>query len=80
MCIVTHGASDPRGLSYLTGNKFWIAVETRRNRFMIVPNRCVPVCGYDAGYFGLGLASLKAQFRFEIADFRPDPSKFSGPF
>jgi hypothetical protein len=30
-------------------------------------------CGYRAGYFGPGLASLSAQIRFEIEDFRLDP-------
>ncbi len=33
----------------------------------------MPVCGYRAGSFGLGLAQLSAQIRFEIEDFRPDP-------
>ena len=56
------------------------AVETRGHRSRIVRNRCVPVCGYRAGYFWLGLAQLWAQIRFEIGDFRPDPYKFSGPF
>ncbi len=35
--------------------KVRIIVETRRDRPRIVRNRCVPVCGYRAGYFGLGL-------------------------
>ncbi len=30
-------------------------------------------CGYLAGYFGLGLAKLWAQIRFESEDSRPDP-------
>ncbi len=59
--------------SYLAVYKFRIVVETRRNRPKIVRNRCVPLCGYHAGYFGLGLASLSAQIRLEIEDFRPDP-------
>ncbi len=46
------------GLSYLTVEKFRIVVETRRNRFRIVWNRWVPLCGRRAGYFGLGLAQL----------------------
>ncbi len=50
----------------------------RRSRARIARNRCVPVCGHGAGYFGLGLASLWAQFRFELEDFRPDPCNFSG--
>ncbi len=37
---------------------FRTIVETRRNRAMIVWNRCVLVCGHRAGYLGLGLASL----------------------
>ncbi len=40
----------------------------------------MPVCGYRAGYSGVGLAQLEAQIRFEIEDFRPDPQKFTGPF
>ena len=35
-----------------------IIVETRRNRAKIVRNRCAPVCGYRARYFGLGSAQL----------------------
>ena len=65
-------------LSYLTVYKFRIVVETRRNRPRIVRTRCVTVCGYRAGYCGLGLAQLSAQIWFEIEDFRPDPYKFSG--
>ncbi len=53
--------------------KFRIGVETLRNRAKIVRNRSVPVCGYNAGYFGLGLAQLWAHIRLEIEDFRPDP-------
>ncbi len=45
-------------LSYLTVQKFHIVVETRRNLARIVRNRCVPVCGQRAGYFGLCLAQL----------------------
>ncbi len=51
-------ASSYIRLSYLTVNKFRIVVETRLNRLRIVRNRCVPVCGYRAGYFKLGLAQL----------------------
>ncbi len=46
--------------------KMQIAVETRRNRVIIVMNRCVPVCGCRAGEFGSDLAQLQAQIRFEI--------------
>jgi hypothetical protein len=70
----------PCRLSYLAVEKFRIVVETRRKRPRIVRNRCVPVCGYRAGHFGLGLAQLQAQIRFETEDSRPDPYKFSGPF
>ncbi len=52
---------------------FGIMVETCQNRARIVRNRCVPVCGYHAGYSGLGLAQLWAQTRPEIEDFRPGP-------
>ncbi len=45
-------------LSYLTVNKFRTVVETRRNRARIVRNRCVPVCGHRAVYFGLGFVPL----------------------
>ncbi len=31
-------------------------------------NRCVPVFGQRDGYFGFGLAQLKAQIRLEIED------------
>ncbi len=55
-------------LSYLA-----VVVETRRNRPRIVLNLCVSVCGYRAGYLGLGLAKLAAQIRPEIEDPRPDP-------
>ncbi len=44
----------------------------------IVRNRCVPVCGCRAGYFGLGLAQLEAKIRLDIEDFRLDPQKCSG--
>jgi hypothetical protein len=67
-------------LCYLTVQKFRIVVETRRSRPMIIRNPCVPVCGYRAGYFGLGLAHLEAQIQLVVEDFRPDPKKFSGPF
>jgi hypothetical protein len=60
-------------LSYLTVNKFRMAVEARPNRARIVRNRCAPVCGHRAVYFALGLAPFKAQIRLEIEDFRPDP-------
>ncbi len=40
----------------LLGKKFRIVVETPGNRPRIVRNRRLPVCGYRAGYFGLGLA------------------------
>ncbi len=40
----------------------------------------MPVCGYCAGYLGLGLVQPQAQIRLEIEDFRPDPSKCSGAF
>ncbi len=43
------------------------------NRPSIVWNRCAPVCGYRAGYFGLGFASFQAQIRAEIEDFWLDP-------
>ncbi len=45
------------GLAISQFYKFRMDVETRRNRARIVRNRCVPVCGHCAGYFGLGLAS-----------------------
>ena len=45
-------------LSYLTVYKFRIVVETRRNRPRMFRDRWVPVCGYSAGYLGLGLAQL----------------------
>ena len=35
-----------------------ITVETRRYRVRSFRNRCVPVCGYRAGNFVLGLAQL----------------------
>ncbi len=38
------------------------------------------VCGYRAGYFGLGFASFQVQIRPVIEDFRPDPEEFAGPF
>ncbi len=47
-------------LSYLTIFVFRIVVETRRDRPRIARNRCVPVRGYRAGYFGLGLASFRS--------------------
>ncbi len=43
-------------------------------------NRCVPVCGYRAGYVGLGLAQLSAEIWLVLEELRPDPQKFSGPF
>ncbi len=66
--------------AYLTLDKFRIIVETRRNRARIGRTRCVPVCGYRAGYAGLGLAYFQAQIWPEIEDFRPDPLKLSRPF
>ncbi len=60
-------------MSYLTVHKFRIVVEARGNWPRIVRNRCVPVSGYRAGYFGLGLAQLEAQIRIEIEDCRPYP-------
>jgi hypothetical protein len=51
--------------------RFRIVVETRPNRPRIVRNRSVPVGVYSAGYFGLGLAQLWAQIRFEIEESRP---------
>ncbi len=66
-------------LSYLTVYKSRIVVETHRNRPIIVRSRCVPVCGYRAGYFGLGVTQLVAQIQLEIEDHRPDPQKCSGP-
>ncbi len=44
---------------------YQFVVETRRNEPRLVRNLCVPVCGYRAGYFGLGFASLEAQFRLK---------------
>ena len=63
-------------LTYLTVQKFRVVVETRRNRAIIVRNRCVPVCGHRARYLGLGVAHLQAQLWFEIEDSRLDPSVF----
>ncbi len=40
----------------------------------------MPVRGHRARYFELGLAPLQAQIRLEREDFRPNPSKFPGPF
>ncbi len=56
---VGHGRVSMTWLIYLTVCKFRIVVETRGNRARIVRNRCVPVCEYRAGYFGLGLAQLQ---------------------
>jgi hypothetical protein len=55
VCIL--GRSSPARmsrLSYPTVSKFRIVQETRRNRAIIVRNRCVPVSGYRARYYGLG--------------------------
>ncbi len=58
----TNPQGPARGLfrthRYLTVLKLRIVFETRRNRPRIVRNPCVPVCGYHAGYFGLGWAQL----------------------
>ncbi len=43
-------------------------------------NSCVFLPARAAGYFWIGLAQLQAQIRLEFEDFRPDPSKFAGPF
>ncbi len=61
------------GLAISLFTSFRIVVETHRNPPRIDRNRCVPVGGYRAGYFRLGLAQLLAQIRFEIEDFWPDP-------
>ena len=58
---------------YVTVFKNRIVVEALRNGPRIFRNRCVPVCGYRAVYFGLRLAELQAQIRVELEDFRPDP-------
>jgi hypothetical protein len=50
------------------------ASNTRRNQAIIVRSRCVPFCGYCAGYFVLGFAFFQAQIWPDIEDFRPDPS------
>ncbi len=63
----------PLGRAISHFKQFRIVVETRGSRPRIVQNRCVLVRGYRAGYFGLGLAQLVAQIRFEIEDSRPDP-------
>ena len=52
---------------------FRIAVNTRRDRAMIVRSRWRPVCGHLARYFGRGLVEVSAQIRFEMEDPRPDP-------
>jgi hypothetical protein len=67
-------------LSYLSVYKFRIVIETRRNRPRIVRNRCVPVCGHRAGYFGLGFAELSAQTRLGIEDFGRILQSVRGPF
>ena len=46
----------------------------------IARNRCAPVCGHHAGYFGLVLAPFQARIRLELEDFRPGPQQLSGPF
>ncbi len=43
---------------YLAVSRLRIVVKTRLNRARIVRNPCAPVCGYRAGYLGLGLALL----------------------
>ena len=60
----THRPPTERGTNLYSAELFHclfknrIVVEAHRNRPIILRSRCVPVCGYRAGYFGFGLAQL----------------------
>ncbi len=60
-------------LSYLAVSKFWIVVETPRNRSDIDRNRFEPVCGHRPGPLWLGFVRFVGRFGFQLDDFRPDP-------
>ncbi len=67
-------------LSISLSGKFRIAVETCRNGHGILRNRRVLVCGYRAGYFGLGLPPGLGPNLVRNRRFPAGSLKCSGPF
>jgi hypothetical protein len=66
-------------LSYLAVEKFWIVVETPRNRSKIDRDVFVPVCGHRPGHFWLGIVRFGADLGPKSKNFGQIPKSFRGP-